>query len=260
MIKLSLGKTNFEYEKFNFPTGEPHIVLPIDSMGQAIDIGWEYERTDEILDLMLIHEILEHHNIYIRYLTIPYLPFSRADRRNIPNECFSLRVIANIINFFNAEKVFLIDVHSDVSIALIKNSENLAINFGNSGYLPKDLFEKSFYLISPDAGALKKVNKFAHYLKEQQILGVVECSKKRNIATGEITGTQVNHDDFNGNTCVIVDDICDGGRTFIEIAKVLKKKNSGKIILLVTHGFFTKGLEVFDGLIDEIYTRKGKIK
>ena len=37
-------------------------------------------------------------------------------------------------------------------------------------------------------------------------------------------------------------------------------KEAGKIVLMVTHGFFTKGLKVFDGLIDEIYTRKGKIE
>ena len=61
----------------------------------------------------------------------------------------------------------------------------------------------------------------------------------------------------------IVDDICDGGRTFIEIAKYLKEADSidsSRIHLMVTHGFFTKGLGVFDGLIDHIYTRKGKIK
>ena len=28
---------------------------------------------------------------------------------------------------------------------------------------------------------------------------------------------------------------------------------------MVTHGKFTKGLEVFKGLIDEIYTNKGKV-
>lgn len=50
------------------------------------------------------------------------------------------------------------------------------------------------------------------------------------------------------------------GGTFIAIAKELKKHKPKQIVLMITHGFFTKGLEVFDGLIDEIYTRKGKVK
>jgi ribose-phosphate pyrophosphokinase len=34
---------------------------------------------------------------------------------------------------------------------------------------------------------------------------------------------------------VIIDDICAGGRTFIELAKKLKAKNCGKIFLIVSH-------------------------
>ena len=93
-----------------------------------------------------------------------------------------------------------------------------------------------------------------------ETIEVVECSKLRNINTGEIRGTKVHSTGFLNHDCVIVDDICDGGRTFIEIAKVLKQKGAGKIKLYVTHGIFSKGLDVFDGLIDEIYTMKGRVK
>ena len=74
-------------------------------------------------------------------------------------------------------------------------------------------------------------------------------------ATGNITKTTVLHDDFGGKDCVIVDDICDGGRTFIELAKVLKERGAGKIGLFVTHGIFSQGVGVlFDNGIDFIYT------
>lgn len=88
-----------------------------------------------------------------------------------------------------------------------------------------------------------------------QLLSVL---KKRNVKTGEITETTVHIDDLNGKDCYIVDDICDGGRTFIEIAKVLRRKNSGKIILMVSHGFFTKGKSVILKHIDSIFTQSGR--
>ena len=114
------------------------------------------------------------------------------------------------------------------------------------------------YLLSPYGGALKKIYKLAAICKP---IGVVECSKIRNVSSGEIIGVNVPFHMGVATNFVIVDDICDGGRTFTEIAKVLKTKNpDNKVILMVTHCFFTKGLEVFDGLIDEIYTRKGKVK
>jgi ribose-phosphate pyrophosphokinase len=75
--------------------------------------------------------------------------------------------------------------------------------------------------------------------------------------TGNITATKV---DSNTSTFVgsnkrflIVDDICDGGRTFTELAKVLKKWTDMPVDLYVTHGIFSKGMSVFDGLIDNIY-------
>ena len=53
---------------------------------------------------------------------------------------------------------------------------------------------------------------------------------------------------------MIVDDICDGGRTFTGIAKALKNKNAGNIYLAVSHGIFSDGFEKFIGLIDGIFT------
>jgi ribose-phosphate pyrophosphokinase len=44
--------------------------------------------------------------------------------------------------------------------------------------------------------------------------------------------------------CFIVDDICDGGRTFIELSKELKKRNCGNVYLIISHGIFSKGIDV----------------
>jgi ribose-phosphate pyrophosphokinase len=107
--------------------------------------------------------------------------------------------------------------------------------------------------VSPDAGAEKKIFAFA---KELGFENVVRAGKVRDVSSGKITGTEVyvpepalykTDKDF-----LIVDDICDGGRTFIELAKKLRPMTTGKIKLLITHGIFSKGIEVFDGIIDEV--------
>jgi ribose-phosphate pyrophosphokinase len=54
---------------------------------------------------------------------------------------------------------------------------------------------------------------------------------------------------------VIVDDICDGGRTFIELAKVIIAQNQeAKIYLVVTHGIFSAGFSELTNYFDGIYT------
>lgn len=62
--------------------------------------------------------------------------------------------------------------------------------------------------------------------------------------TGKILGTHVHATDLSGLAAVITDDICDGGATFIGIAKELRRLNCHKVVLYVTHGIFSKGIEV----------------
>lgn len=245
---------NFKYSKFNFPCGEMQVNIDYYEPGMPLHLTFEFENNEEIIELLLIYNALKHMNKKIDVLILPYVPFSRQDRVNKYGECFSLQIFSALINFMAIKKVQIIDPHSDVVTALIDNYEVISQHEVFQSLLA---CKSQFYLICPDGGALKKIYKSAIH---EECLGVVECSKKRNLSTGEISGTVVHWEDFNGKECIIMDDICDGGRTFIEIAKILKEKNAGIITLMVSHGFFTKGFEVFEDLIDEIYTRKGRVK
>jgi hypothetical protein len=53
---------------------------------------------------------------------------------------------------------------------------------------------------------------------------------------------------------VIVDDICDGGGTFLGLAARLGEQDAGLLTLCVTHGLFTKGVMPLLDVFDRIYT------
>jgi ribose-phosphate pyrophosphokinase len=250
-----------EHKKFNFPAGEMHVQLlpPFDTI---VDAEFVFTKNEDIIELLLFANALKEHHQTLGRLKIPYVPFGRQDRVASVGECFSLRVFADLINSLNAFEVIVIDPHSDVIPALIKNCTVIHQHEIFDPLLNTHFDNDNYLLICPDGGALKKIYKLLPGLAMCD--GVIECSKLRNVKTGEITGTRVHttdHQRLYGSTCVIVDDICDGGRTFIEIAKVLKTQFAVKrVALCVTHGFFTKGLDVFEGLIDDIFTRSGRIK
>ena len=65
----------------------------------------------------------------------------------------------------------------------------------------------------------------------------------RDVATGDIINTTVNNipNDIAKARLLVCDDLVDGGRTFIELAKVLKPHNPKEMALYVTHGIFSKG-------------------
>jgi ribose-phosphate pyrophosphokinase len=53
---------------------------------------------------------------------------------------------------------------------------------------------------------------------------------------------------------VIIDDICDGGRTFVELAKAIKDgRPTAKVYLVVTHGIFSAGFYELNELFEGIY-------
>jgi len=159
----------------------------------------------------------------------------------------TIKVYAKLINQAKFNKVFVIDPHSEVTTALLEN----VIAISNYTLVKKCINSlKDFYLVAPDGGALKKIYNLSQKLGG---LPVIECSKRRDVKTGKLSGFSVYANNLENKTCVIVDDICDGGGTFLGLAKELKEKNAGKIILIITHGIFSKGLDVFKEQFEMIY-------
>jgi phosphoribosylpyrophosphate synthetase len=82
--------------------------------------------------------------------------------------------------------------------------------------------------------------------------------KHRDIHTGKITHTEVPLSEaryYKDSKFVIVDDICDGGRTFIELAKAIREKVAdAKIYLVVTHGLFTSGFDQLNIYFEKVFT------
>jgi ribose-phosphate pyrophosphokinase len=56
----------------------------------------------------------------------------------------------------------------------------------------------------------------------------------------------------NGKTVLIIDDICDGGKTFLELGKKLKELGAKSVLLHVTHGIFSKGRDAMFPYVDVV--------
>ena len=195
-------------------------------------------------------------------LEISYLLGARSDRKfETGSVNYIKEVLAPIINMQNFSSVAVLDPHSDVTEACINNFvKQTQYSQGFITFVLRDYFNagstnySKMRLISPDAGALKKVYDVAESIGYSH--DIIIASKHRDLKTGKITHTEVplKPEDLDKDF-FILDDICDGGRTFIEIAKALREKNAtGKIFLVVTHGIFSAGLKPLNEHFDGIYT------
>ena len=70
--------------------------------------------------------------------------------------------------------------------------------------------------------------------------------------TGKILSVDVPDESFE-KPVVILDDICDGGGTFIALAQVLRERTRQPLYLYVTHGLFTKGLAPLQACYDGVF-------
>ncbi len=248
---------SLEVTFLTFSGGERHVQIGTFDEVTNFTIRAELRKAEDIFDLLLLADALnaQYEKPGLR-IEIPYLPYARQDRICAPGQAFSLKVMAGLLaQIKNVAELIIWDCHSPVGTELT----------GAKNIPAQDIIKSNFELISlmnglesvlicPDKGAVKRTEAIATALGITDPLPIIYCEKVRDPATGQILRTEVKADDLGGKTAIITDDICDGGYTFIKIAEILREKNVDKIILFVTHGIFSKGLNVFDGLIDHIFT------
>lgn len=235
---------------FTFPGGEEHVKLLQDKIWRdnRIMITTRLTNSARIMQLLVATNALKRMGAKAQdiHVLIPYLPYARQDRQMVHGEPLSLRVMADLINSQGYASVKVFDPHSSVSAALINNMIEVSnVNFCRGILQDK----KDYLLVSPDAGATKKVAAVAKALKYDQ--DIIQAEKRRNLNTGEITNIHLDRAELFNKDCYIVDDICDGGGTFVMLADRLKTCGAGNVHLIVSHGIFSKGL-ILQG-IESIY-------
>jgi ribose-phosphate pyrophosphokinase len=253
-LREGLVDTNL-YKSWKFPGGEIHFKLKEDILDSPALIRTSIKSSDDLILLCLAIEALNFKNIHPR-VSIDYMAYQQADRRFGDNECFSLKMIANILNSFKTDSFVIFDPHSDVSSALLNNCEVC----DNSGFIKDVLYNQlavgpgfpdvdrlqDLIILSPDAGAYKKI--FA-LCEKIGFKGQIECcAKSRNHQTGEKTIIVPKFDETKD--VLIIDDICLAGGTFLGIANQIKNK----CYLAVSHGIFNNGVDHLLERFETIYT------
>ena len=225
-----------------FPDSQPHINLQNIEEGDEVKVICSITDTNKILQLLETANALDNLFVKKKVLVIPYLMAARYDRLMQTGDSIDLKVVADLINMCGFAKVYLYDVHSEISLLLIKN----AVAITNEA-LVKAYDKKDAVLICPDAGASKKVGKYFGW--NNNIKDIVYCSKNRDLSTGKLTLEILEPQQCENRNCVIIDDICDGGGTFLAIAEKIKPAH---LTLIVTHGIFSKGFDVLHKYFQQI--------
>ena len=256
-----------KYEISRFPDGQQSIRILEHSYNTFYSLKEQptpviiKSRLNSFQDLELIicaNQALKEIGVKSVKLYIPYCIGGRSDRKFQEGGINYIKtVIAPILNSQNFDEVRIMDPHSDVLEACINNfvktnNDNLML-MALKSILNEDNDVSNICLVSPDAGAYKKIFDVA---KKFGIDKIITATKVRDIKTGKILHTEIpTLDQHNKLKYIIVDDICDGGRTFIELAKAIHgSRPTAEVYLVVTHGIFSNGLYELSKEITRIYS------
>lgn len=227
------------YEVISFPDGEKHLKINKLDRKDTVGIICRITNSDDLFLLMQLSDVLNRQCVVVDELVITYLMTMRCDRLFSLEQPFSLGIIANVVNSFNANSVTIIEPHSDVSLKLIKNSEAF---FGMVRAKDED-----FIYCFPDKGSSLRY-------KEPRNRKPIICSKVRDKNTGALVEFKLEDlgDYKTGMNIFVVDDLCDGGGTFLGVEKVLRALRPNAIMLGVTHAIQKAGIEKVARVYDKV--------
>lgn len=242
MQTIDLTKPSDNYKVITFPDGEVHIELAPLNRKEDVAVRCRITNAEELLILMQVADILKRQCMDICVLEIYYLMGMRCDRLFDVNRPFTLKIVADMINSIGARQVYIYEPHSDRAIRMINNAA--AVEY--TQYIESMLhgFNDALLLVAPDEGAaLRYGMPFA-----------VTCSKVRDVSTGKLINFKATENvSVRGRDLLMVDDLCDGGGTFMGLAPKVRELEPKSLSLLVTHAIQKAGIEKVASVYDKVY-------
>lgn len=229
-------------EPMVFPAGERHVVPPVASDQVPSHVLITGTDANDYMSAAMWIDYAQRNGNRVT-AQIPYLPGARQDR-NVP---FGAQVYANLINSMNADRVICFDPHSTIMPSLIKNLTIINCAQVIAATLPTD--ERNYVgVIAPDAGAADRAARVATALK----LPLYQGRKIRDFATGKLSNFECEQLPDAGRL-LVVDDICDGGGTFMGLAQATGLSKE-RLDLWISHGVFSSRAAQITNAYGQIFT------
>ena len=257
-------KSDINFKVNKFPDGQQSVTMDIDRIFNIAHYEGGvkiHTRLNTFRDLeLIICATAALRNLGVKSISLyaPYFIGARSDRRFTEGDANYLKqVICPIINDQKFESVMVLDPHSDVLEACLDNFEKTSnheiVKRALTDIDNKNDAQERICLVSPDAGAYKKIFDVA---QKFGIDKVITATKVRDIRTGKILHTEIPVLDQHENIkYVIIDDICDGGRTFLELAKAIHgSRPTAEVYLVVTHGIFSQSFLELSRELKKVYS------
>ncbi|HEY8505795.1 MAG TPA: ribose-phosphate pyrophosphokinase [Gemmataceae bacterium] len=166
---------------------------------------------------------------------VPYFGYARQERRGRDGDPRSAQVAARLLAAAGVDHLLTLDLHAPALESAFPMPATLL--GAEEVFLPRvrEWGLKDLVVVSPDAGGLKRAQRYASALAA----GLAVIAKER--PGPDQAEQRAVLGDVKGRPCLVVDDMASTGRTLAGAAEALRRAGAGEARALFTHAVMAPG-------------------
>ncbi|HJQ77164.1 MAG TPA: ribose-phosphate diphosphokinase [Acidimicrobiia bacterium] len=232
-LGIQLGKV----ERSTFANGEIY-VRPVESVrGSDCFVMQSHSDpiNDNIMEQLITIDALRRASARRITAVIPFLGYSRQDKKVLPREPITARLIADLFIKAGADRLVSVDLHTGQLQGFITEPwDHLTALPIIVDYLAGRMDGK-IAVLSPDSGGVKRAERYARHLGAS----VAFIYKRRDPGEHNLSEALSMSGKVTDRHVVIVDDMIDTAGTVTNAAEMVKEFGAKSVRVVATHGIFS---------------------
>ena len=190
---------------------------------------------ENLMELLICIDALRRSSATEINCIIPYYGYARQDRKAMPRQPITAKLVASMLETAGAKRVVTFDLHAPQ----IQGFFNCPVDDLTTVPMMGQYFRRKKFdvnetvVVSPDHGGVKRARTLAEMIGCS--LAIID---KRRPRANEVEACNI-IGDVVGKDVIIVDDICDTGGSLLAASDILKEHGAKDIYVCVTHGLFS---------------------
>lgn len=203
-----------------------HVYL-IQSTSTPVDV--------HVMETLIMIDALKRASAQTVNVVIPYYGYARQDRKALPREPITAKLVANLLETAGAARVIALDLHAvqiqgffDIPVDHLLGGSLLADYF-----IEREIVGEEIVVVATNHSAVSRARKMAEYL-----ITPIAIIDKRWIEADDSNIVNI-IGDVAGKTCILIDDLIDTAETITSAAQELVENGATDVYAAATHAVFS---------------------
>lgn len=192
---------------------------------------------DNLMELLMMLDIARDAAASEIHAIIPYYSFGRSDKKDAPRISITARLVADLLKTSGATHVMSMMFHSPQVHGFFRVPTDPLSSRPVFGQYLENRDMSGMIIVSPDMGQAKSAARFAKSLDLPVAAGNKERVSDTEVRISGLVGNQVK----GHKRALIYDDEIATGGSIAELTRLLIEEGVEDIMVMCTHGVFTRG-------------------